>query len=58
MTGPTPLRHNRDFMLLQGGQLLSTFGSSMSSVAYPLLVLAVTHSPAKAGARRLRQVGS
>jgi transmembrane secretion effector len=45
----TPLWRNRDFLLLQAGQLLSTFGSSMSTIAYPLLVLAVTHSAAKAG---------
>ncbi len=45
----TPLWRNRDFMLLQAGQLLSTFGSAMSTIAYPLLVLAVTHSAAKAG---------
>ena len=45
----TPLRRNRDFMLLQAGQLLSTFGSGMSSIAYPLLVLAVTHSASRAG---------
>jgi MFS family permease len=44
-----PLRRNRDFVLLQAGQLLSTFGSNMSRIAYPLLTLAVTHSPAKAG---------
>ena len=44
-----PLRRNRDFLLLQGGQLLSTFGSAMSSIAYPLLTLAVTGSAAKAG---------
>jgi MFS family permease len=36
-------------MLLQAGQLLSTFGSGMSSIAYPLLALAVTHSAADAG---------
>ena len=36
-------------MLLQAGQLLSRAGSGMSGVAYPLLVLAVTHSPAQAG---------
>jgi MFS family permease len=36
-------------MLLQTGQLLSSFGTSSSSIAFPLLVLAVTHSPAKAG---------
>lgn len=43
------LRRNRDFVLLQTGQLLSTFGSGMSSVAYPLLTLAVTHSASHAG---------
>lgn len=36
-------------MLLQAGQLLSTFGSGMSSIAYPLLALAVTGSAANAG---------
>lgn len=49
MTEPTSLRRNRDFLLLQAGQLLSTFGGSMSSLAYPLLTLAITHSPAEAG---------
>jgi MFS family permease len=44
-----PLGRNRDFVLLQGGQLLSAAGSQSSSIAYPLLVLALTHSPAKAG---------
>lgn len=43
------LRRNRDFLLLQSGQLLSSAGSSFSSVAYPLLVLSLTHSPVKAG---------
>ncbi len=43
------LGRNRDFVLLQIGQLLSAAGSSFSSVAYPLLVLSLTHSPAKAG---------
>lgn len=46
---PTPLWRNRDFALLQVGQLLSTFGSSMSSLAYPLLALALTGSAAKTG---------
>lgn len=36
-------------MLLQTGQLLSNIGTQTSSLAYPLLVLALTHSPAKAG---------
>jgi MFS family permease len=44
-----PLRRNRDFVLLQTGQALSTVGSEASGVAYTLLVLALTHSPAKAG---------
>lgn len=43
------LRRNRSFMLMWGGQTLSGLGSQISLVAYPLLVLAVTHSPAKAG---------
>ena len=42
-----PLWRNRDFMLLQSGQLLSAFGSGLSGIAYPLLVLALTHSAAK-----------
>src|SRR6059058_5127914 len=44
-----PLRRNRDFMLLQSGQLLSNAGTQSTSIAYPLLVLAVTGSAAKAG---------
>jgi MFS family permease len=44
-----PLRRNRDFVLLQLGQLLSNAGTQSSSIAYPLLVLAVTHSAAKTG---------
>lgn len=46
---PTPLWRNRDFMLLQSGQLLSTLGSGLSGIAYPLLALALTGSAAKAG---------
>ena len=48
-SSPTPLRHNRDFVLLQSGQALSTIGTAASQIAYPLLVLALTHSPARAG---------
>jgi predicted MFS family arabinose efflux permease len=44
-----PLRRNRDFVLLQAGQLLSSLGTQTTSIAYPLLVLAVTGSSAKAG---------
>jgi predicted MFS family arabinose efflux permease len=43
------LRRNREFMLLWSGQAVSALGSQISLVAYPLLVLAVTGSPAKAG---------
>ena len=44
------LRRNRDFVLLQSGLLLSSAGSQMTAIAYPLLVLALTGSAAKAGA--------
>jgi MFS family permease len=43
------LRRNRDFVLLQTGQLLSTLGSALSAIAYPLLVLTLTGSAAKTG---------
>ena len=49
MTELVPLRRNRDFVLYQSGSLLSTFGSGISGIAYPLLVLALTHSAAKTG---------
>jgi MFS family permease len=44
-----PLRRNRDFVLLQAGQLLSNVGTQLTQIAYPLLVLVLTGSPAKAG---------
>jgi MFS family permease len=43
------LWRNRDFLLLQAGRLVSNSGSQATTIAYPLLVLAITHSPAKAG---------
>jgi len=49
VTSAVPLRRNRDFILLQAGQTLSTSGGQSTAIAYPLLVLALTHSPAKAG---------
>lgn len=49
MTELVPLRRNRDFMLFQTGQLLSAVGTAVASIAYPLLTLALTHSPAKTG---------
>jgi MFS family permease len=49
VTKLVPLRRNRDFLLFQSGSLLSTFGSGISGIAYPLLTLAVTGSAAKTG---------
>src|ERR1700722_7044562 len=46
---PVPLRRNRDFQLVWGGQAISLLGSQTSKIAYPLLVLAMTGSPARAG---------
>src|SRR6266480_987389 len=43
------LWRNREFVLLQLGQLLSSAGTSSTTIAYPLLALSLTHSPAKAG---------
>jgi MFS family permease len=44
-----PLWRNRDFLLLWSGQSISTLGTGVSAFAMPLLVLALTHSPAQAG---------
>jgi MFS family permease len=46
---PNPLRTNRDFRLLWGGQTISVLGSRASALAFPLLVLSLTDSPARAG---------
>lgn len=43
------LWRNRDYMLLWSGQFVSILGSGISGIAYPLLVLHITHSPAQAG---------
>jgi MFS family permease len=47
--GPVPLRRNSGFQMLWIGQLLSDTGSEMGLIAYPLLILALTHSPVLAG---------
>lgn len=46
----TPLSRNRNFQLLWVGQVLSDLGSEFGALAYPLLVLALTHSAIVAGA--------
>lgn len=48
MTLPS-LWRNRDFMVLWVGQVISTIGARASTLAYPLLVLALTGSPVTAG---------
>ena len=44
-----PLWRNRDFLLLISGQAVSSVGSQVSLVAFPLLILALTNSPAQTG---------
>jgi MFS family permease len=46
---PRPLWRNRDYLLLWSGQAVSTLGSQLSLFAFPLLMLALTRSPAQAG---------
>jgi MFS family permease len=48
-TQPGRLWRNRSYMLLWSGQAVSTIGTEISTVAFPLLVLFVTNSPAQAG---------
>ena len=46
---PVSLWRNRDYLLLWSGQGVSTLGSGISQLAFPLLMLALTHSPAQTG---------
>lgn len=46
---PRALWRNRDFVLLWSGQAVSSIGTQVSLLAFPLLILALTHSPALAG---------
>ncbi|WP_194917179.1 MFS transporter [Catenulispora rubra] len=44
-----PLRRNRNFNLLWGGAVSAMLGLSTADIAYPLVILALTGSPLKAG---------
>jgi MFS family permease len=49
VTPSRPLWRNRDFLMLWSGQTVSVLGTNVSTLALPLLILALTHSPALAG---------
>lgn len=49
INAPIPLWRNRSYLLLVGGQAISEVGNEVSDLAYILLVLALTHSPAQVG---------
>lgn len=46
---PLSLWRNRDYLLLWSGEIVSELGTQVSQLAYPLLILALTGSPAQAG---------
>jgi hypothetical protein len=45
----SPLWHNRNYLLFQGGDIISGIGDSVQYLALSLLVLSLTGSPAQAG---------
>lgn len=45
----TPLWRNRDYLLIASGQAVSDVGTQVSHLAFPLLLLLLTNSPAQAG---------
>jgi MFS family permease len=49
VSGRGGLWHNRDYIGWLAGETLSTLGTSLSTFAYPLLILFATHSAAKTG---------
>ena len=48
-TPAPPLTRNRNYQILWGSQALSMFGTNATYIAYPLLVLVLTGSPALSG---------
>ena len=55
---PLSLWHNRDYLLLWLGQAVSSLGTGISQLAFPLLILAFTHSPAAAGFALIDSIAS
>ncbi len=52
-----PRLYALDYMLLWSGQLISSTGTQISQLAFPLFILVLTHSPVQAGfAGALREV--
>lgn len=47
--GPKPLWRNRDYVFMWSGQAISTVGTQITLITFPLLVLLITKSPAQAG---------
>jgi len=48
-TRPVPLLRNRDYVIRFAGGIVSTLGTRISGVAFPLVVLALTHSALQVG---------
>src|SRR6266700_3157687 len=46
---PLPLWRNHNYLLLQGGQIVSSIGDQQQFIALPLLILALTGSAVQAG---------
>ena len=46
---PVPLWRNGDYLLFWSGQVISVVGTIAAGIAFPLLVLALSHSPLQAG---------
>src|SRR5689334_4825991 len=44
-----PLSRNRNYRILWTSQVFSEFGGNAAGIAFPLLILAVMHSPATVG---------
>ncbi|MEU8759627.1 MFS transporter [Streptomyces sp. NPDC048659] len=55
---PTPLRRNRRFQILWIGAAAANLGLETVEVAYPLLIMSLTGSPALAGLFGFAQIGT